>query len=499
MNIRKEKPMPESRCTLRLIIALGLISLSLLSFGCKSLTKPRVGSIRGKVVLENDSGDPAFDNADLSGIKVTLYKPVALDSTIVRIRSIYPVLGTDMHQSMVFDPRKESPVKSTTTNAEGRYEFKDVSAGQYHLVFEKDGWGPVVEHHVATGKSIDQDGEGGFGSKELVTTTMYPIVHIPATVTDEFTFKNRHTYMVGANASFLAPVHFEGHSRVRLAPNVGISFFNDIIYDDASNHYVTFTSLDHGPDDDLPPLWGAVRSYKDNQIVKNWSVEHSSGGIIMNGNHAVVTSCVIRDSDTGINIQAECSKIENIIFDGIISRAVFYDQVQGSDIIKQQVTNCIFKSCREGLRTRGQAVRISNNYFIDCDNGLFSYDGYHIIRNNTFDRNVYAICITSSTICIEYNDFYDNRYSVRFVHEYHEYLSNPRFANNNFYQTTSYAFWIRADNPQGDIDAKNNYWASSDINTIIHDANDDPELDCEIIYLPKKSQPIAGAGVVANP
>lgn len=486
------------RYILRLVMTFGLASLALLSFGCKSLTKPRVANLKGRVVLENDSGDPAFDNADLSGIKVSLYKPVALDSTIVRLQAEYPILGPVIDQSMVFDPCKEAPIKSTTTNAEGRYELRGIAIDQYHLVFEKDGWGRVVEYYVNAGKSSEQDGNE-FSSKDPRTTAMYPIVQLPSMVNDEFAFKNSHTYVVDGNASFLAPVHFAGHCRVELGPNSSISFFEDIIYDDDSPNYVIFTSLDNGSDGKAPRRWGAVRVHKENQTVKNWTVENSVSGIFVEGNHSIVRSCFVRDSDSGVHVQAEYAEIENIIFDGISSRAVYYNQVPFSEVIKQRLVNCIFKCCQEGLRTQGQAVEVANNYFIDNEYALFSFAGHHIIRNNAFDRNRDAIIINGSKICIEYNDFYHNKNSVHFTSAYYDGVPDPQFTNNNFYQTSDLAFRIATQNLRKDIDAKNNYWFASDIDSLIYDAVDAPSLIYKIIYLPKKTKVIETAGIVNNP
>lgn len=498
MYIRKETLAPGNKRAFRHILALSLITLALLSFGCKSLTKPRVANLSGKVVLENDSGDPAFDNADLSGIKVSLYKPVALDSTIVRLQANHPILGPVIDQSMVFDPCKEVPIKSTTTNAEGRYELKEIAIDQYHLVFEKDGWGRVVEYYVNAGKSVDRD-EDDFSSKDRRSTTMYPIVQLPSMVNGEFVFKNRHMYVVDGSVGFTAPVHFEGHCRVELAPNSNISFFEDIIYDDVSSNYVTFTSLDSGPDGKAPLRWGMVRIHKDNQTIKNWTVENSASGIFVEGNHSIVRSCLIRNSDSGIHVQAEYSEIENIIFDVISSRAVYYNQVSPSDVIKQRLVNCIFKSCQEGLRTQGQGVEVANNYFIENEHALFSFAGHHIIRNNTFDRNKDAIIINGSKICIEYNEFYHNKNSVHISGAYYDGVPDPQFANNNFYQTSDLAFRIATQGLRKDIDAKNNYWLASDIDSIIYDALDAPAIVYKIIYLPKKAKVIEIAGIVNNP
>ena len=484
---------------LRLIIVLGLISLFLLSVACKPLTKPRVFNLSGKVVLENDSGDPAFDNVNLSGIKVSLYKPASPDSIIARLKESYPILGPDMEQPMIFDPCKETPIKSTTTNTEGKYEFKGIAIGRYHLVFEKNGWGRVTEYYVHAGKSADRDGDDSLSFQLRRTTIMYPIVHLPAIVNNEFTFEHRHTYVVDGNVSFLAPVHFAGHSRVELAQGSNIDFFEDLIYDDIGNNFLTFTSLSDAPDGKAPPLWGAIRSHKENQTIRNWTVENSVDGIVVAGDHSSVKSCIIRDSGFGIHIWTEYAEIANIIFDRISCSAVSYSQMSSSEVIKQWLINCMFISCQEGLRTQGRAVEVANNYFIDNEYALFSTAGHHIIRNNAFDRNRNALIVKGSKICIEYNDFYHNTNSVILASFCVDGSPDPQFANNNFYQTSDFAFRISTYYLDKDIDAENNYWVAADIDAIIYDAVDNPLLGYKIIYLPKKAEVVESAGITNSP
>jgi hypothetical protein len=82
---------------------------------------------------------------------------------------------------------------------------------------------------------------------------------------------------------------------------------------------------------------------------------------------------------------------------------------------------------------------------------------------------------------------------------YYDGVPDPQFVNNNFYQTSDLAFRIATQGLRKDIDAKNNYWFASDIDSIIYDAVDAPSLIYKIIYLPKKTKVIETAGIVNNP
>ena len=63
----------------------------------------------------------------------------------------------------------------------------------------------MTEYYVHAGKSADRDGDDSLSFQLRRTTIMYPIVHLPAIVNNEFTFEHRHTYVVDGNVSFLAP------------------------------------------------------------------------------------------------------------------------------------------------------------------------------------------------------------------------------------------------------------------------------------------------------
>ena len=81
------------------------ILLSFTLFSCSTSTKPETGSLSGKVILVNDTGDPALDPVDYSGITVALYNLAYLDTTIVRINNQYPQIGVHINQETEFDHR----------------------------------------------------------------------------------------------------------------------------------------------------------------------------------------------------------------------------------------------------------------------------------------------------------------------------------------------------------------------------------------------------------
>ncbi|MFC2088720.1 hypothetical protein ACFLSX_03885, partial [Calditrichota bacterium] len=69
---------------------------------------------------------------DHSGVKVSLYKPVELDTALVRINQQYPNIGVQISQETEFDHREHTPSYSTTSNANGVWKIENVTPGTYN-------------------------------------------------------------------------------------------------------------------------------------------------------------------------------------------------------------------------------------------------------------------------------------------------------------------------------------------------------------------------------
>ena len=73
------------------------------------------------------------DTTDHSGVKVSLYKPVELDTALVRINQEYPNIGVQISQETEFDHREHEPLYTTLTNADGSWKIENVTKGEYNL------------------------------------------------------------------------------------------------------------------------------------------------------------------------------------------------------------------------------------------------------------------------------------------------------------------------------------------------------------------------------
>jgi len=102
------------------------ILLSFTMICCSTSTKPETGTLSGKVILVNDTGDPDLDPIDYSGITVALYNLAFLDTTIIRINNQYSQIGVQINQETKFDHRYQETVIKNLTNAVGSFKLEDI-------------------------------------------------------------------------------------------------------------------------------------------------------------------------------------------------------------------------------------------------------------------------------------------------------------------------------------------------------------------------------------
>ena len=93
---------------------------------CSLINDPDKTTVSGIVKLE--------DQTNHTGVKVSLYKLVDLDTTLVRINKQYPNIGIQVFQETEFNHREQTPVYTTTTNKDGKWEIKDVDKDNYNIV-----------------------------------------------------------------------------------------------------------------------------------------------------------------------------------------------------------------------------------------------------------------------------------------------------------------------------------------------------------------------------
>lgn len=132
-KILKKLEMMKFTCKKLTILMTRFLPFSLFLLTCitcsKSPSENETVVFTGTVTLEGKQ--------DHSGVTVSLYKPVELDTALVRINQQYPQIGVQISQETEFDHREHSPSYSTSTNA---LKIEDVTPGTYNVIAEKDSY-----------------------------------------------------------------------------------------------------------------------------------------------------------------------------------------------------------------------------------------------------------------------------------------------------------------------------------------------------------------------
>jgi len=490
-----------NRRDLTAIVLLALLLLLLLS--CS--TKPKDGSISGNVVLSNDSGDPAYDTMDLSGVKVSLYNTVLLDSTILRLNQEYPNIGVIINQETEFKQKNQTAFKTAITDATGFFVFDQIPMGEYNLVFEKDGWGRVFRYNIKPNTEsrsslfdvFNEDDRRIMLKKDEVkslTVVMYPIQILNSTIYNSFSFEADHCYRVMSDAYMYGECIFEGRSRIEVQAGSIINLYSDVI--SSGEGYCTIETYDDGSSSGQSK-WDSMCVYSSNNVLTSFIITDSNAGIVFWGSGNEVSNSIIRKSNSGVHPVGLNTIICNVIFQDISNRAVLLEQSAGQESISFTLEKSILFKCVEGIRTMGNAVSIKNNYFLENDISVFSFNGFHEIRNNNFDRNNRVLICAGTIIPIEYNNFYQgNANGILFSYQYYSNVSNPLLNYNNFYMTSGLVIELHSRTTISNIDAKNSYWAAPDIDAMIWDRNDSQDISHFVEYLPVRFQAVATAGII---
>ena len=498
------------------------ILLSFTLFSCSTSTKPETGSLSGKVILVNDTSDPALDPVDYSGITVALYNLAYLDTTIVRINNQYPQIGVHINQETEFDHRYQQPVAKTITNTEGSFKLTEIISGEYNLVYFKSGWGIRYVYNVVInkGENIISDINAQItdnheisnmneGSKEKITElVLYPMKILSSTIQNDYIFQEDHCYLIIQDTSFLSSVILQNSAFVFVNLGCRIDFWNSVSMPESGKRWwITssegiFKSELNIPGDDDNILKIRIANY-DGNIIRNGKISHLMDGLEINSDDTIITKMVFTNGFTAIVLNGNSLNINQTLIKSFKSRTnVFY----GNSNISQN----IFYNNYDNLIIDSSDFNVNNNYFISNWVGIRPIYGNTIIRNNCFWNNVYGISMLASNPLIEYNEFFESkRYCIQtqpnYVQASLDYC-NPIINHNNLYAIDQIAISIKPDAHDGyfasgnigvinDIDATYNYWRAIDIDNVLYDELDSDEVHYKILFNPRINAKILSAGI----
>ncbi len=499
-----------------------LIFCVLFMFSCSSSTKPETGSLSGKIILVNDTGDPELDPIDYSGITVALYKLAVLDTTIVRINNEYPQIGVQINQETEFDHRYQQPIVKTITNADGLFKLTEIISGKYNLVYFKAGWGIRYEYNIVVNKGENYifdtkaQVQGHYKSSDIIYGSgkensefvLYPMKYLSSTIQNSYVFQEDHSYLITQDTSFLSSVVLQNSAFVFINPGCRVDFWDSVSMPESGKRWwITsskgiFTNEMNIPSDDDNILKIRLANYNGINI-RNGKISHIMDGVEINSDETNINEMVFTNGFTALVSNGNNLNLNYTLIKGFKSRT---NVLYGNSNISQN----IFYNNYDNLIVDSSDFYVNNNYFNSNWVGIRPIYGNTIIRNNCFWYNDYGISLLGSSPLIEYNEFYGSkRYCIQtqpnYVQASLDYC-NPIINHNNIYALNQIAISIKPDTHNGyyasgnigvenDINATHNYWRATDINDVIYDEDDSEEVHYKILFDPRINSRIISAGI----
>ncbi|MDD5689720.1 MAG: hypothetical protein PHQ76_05555 [Caldisericia bacterium] len=466
---------------------------------CSSSTKPETGSLSGKIILVNDTGDPALDPIDYSGITVALYEIQPLDTTLVRINNEYPQIGIPISYKTEFDHRLYAARYSFQTNPEGNISFSNISTGHYHIVVLKEGWGYLYLYNVEIKKGENLLMKYIQGDNLI----LYPDRIMPAATSNPYLFFSGKHYVFNKNSVMLNDVTIEPGAILRIEPNCDLKFAGNVtIGNNSVSERFIITSNDkiyETNNTNQITLCDKVKFLTTNIInINRGKVSFIQNGLQFNGEFNVENMIF---TDTGASIvgtMAPCIISKSLFKNGTSIGQSLYGSVNiTNNVFYNNSDKCMILYDSEGI--------VSNNYFINNKIGCQPFRGSYELSHNCFDKNEIGIAPCTSDPNIIYNRFYNDQFNL----EFSAYLQqtgiitycNPLIQYNNFYATHKiiniigsnglYLFVFGTPTGlNGPLNCPNNYWAAINPADLIY-----PNEYINFIYLPRSLLPIYNAGI----
>lgn len=498
---------------LRSILVLLAVLLILFTFSCSDSTSPKTGSLSGRVVLVNDTGDLSLDPVDFSGVTIALYELAVLDTTIVRINQEYPHIGVQISQETEFDHRLQNPVAVVISDAEGSYTFNKIPYGDYNLVCYKEGWGYAYTLNVtvddAPNKEVVAHKEAYLSFRKKIDTILYPERIMPSVIHEELSLETGRVYKFMNDTIVLGSIVMESGTKLLIYPGCDISFHSQVLVSGESN-FTRITSSDkmyQSSKTSSISSFGKLSINSSSDVnLSNLLISHCSIGIDIVAQDFHASGVRIRKADaSGLFLRAQTSSVENVL----VSSCQGYGIYAYNEVI---ISNSVFlrNSCAIMLaETNGTVV---DNYLYSNNIGLLPFYGENIISYNCFDANNFAIAACASDPLIERNSFFDNDHDI----ELNQYLvsaqassfCSPDVRNNNFYGDGFFFDLLGHNSVYTYTDGRprvgvnnnqsypNNYYRPANLVSHIYDGNHPgSSLTYTVNCLPRANLPFAGAGI----
>lgn len=479
-----------------LVVCYGVFIISIiLCTSCSKPTENQNSSLKGSVLLINDTNDPANNPLDFSGVSVALYNLAVLDTAIVRINQSHPNIGVHISQETEFDHRYQNPIAQTSTAPDGSFQFSDIPAGSYNIAFVKQGWSLVYKYEV----KIEPAKESVIEPIEILLAET-----INGFVSSAFTFLSDKTYVINGDTSFLGQVSIQTGSQVMIDSGVSVIFYDTFVSNDvggsskfwkvcSSYNLYTIGSIEIPSQQYINSL-----SFRGaNLSISNGLFRHFTNGVTVTSLESDISNIDIMHFDSGLLLNDSNCHIDQASIRLGSNRGIHVTSIADSVSISNSV---IYKNFDGVILYTGGGFSVSNSYFYANSNALRPENCTGVIKNNNFDLNNVDILQYVSDCTITSNNFYN---SIGLTIRPRSYsLINY----NNFYKTGQYFVNIRRPDgshtyAQSNVNAKYNYWKVANIDDYILDASDNvdyPGHECPyyVITTNRLGSPNQSAGII---
>ncbi|KAA3617042.1 MAG: hypothetical protein D8M58_04400 [Calditrichaeota bacterium] len=420
-----EKNNMGSRFSLRLFLLLSikLLLISAFILSCSESVSNNEVTFSGTVTLEGET--------DFSGVTVSLYEPVELDTALVRINEQYPNIGVQISQETEFDHRAvdsfDNPleaVATTTTSADGSWQIK-VEEGVYNVVVEKEGFGWKYEYEAEYSKDLSS-----VLKPEIVLSGEYfnslQIAAYSFVLIESKTIFNFGTIL-----------QVEKGSIIRFDEDCKIEIKGEILLNGTSDEPIHFISK-------------MAENYGELSLKQTTSF--------------MVNNTIFRDTEFGIFF----STVSN----GSIEKVYFRGNkfgIGGFNSSNIDIKNCAFIECEDGVNLDKSSFSIQKNIFYHNSNGILSQENSNTtIKNNLFEKSqIYGVSFNFGRSPGSYTHLLNHTITFNDFAGNNEHLYVGRIAkcitnNNNFYTIAGNYVVTDGISYVDTLDFKNNYWSTID-------------------------------------
>lgn len=479
-----------------------LFLLLMFLFGCTSSTNPIKGNINGTLILEGLK--------DHSGINVMLFKADVVNEAIKDVQERYPQLAFTVSDELVFDHRTFQSLASVLTTNTGSFAFDKLHYGKYIIAFFKEEWGYKYLFEIV----LNSDYYSINAHYDIEDLSLHPVVSLPASVTDDYTFARGHTYIVEQDVLFLegSNLFVEPKSIILLDPGKKITILGSSVFPDGEEYIIVTSSsaVYNEPPSEIQNGDGLV-FLNQTGTIKNLCMSYLNTALYVRSSNTRIQNVMIRNSNFGItNFQVSNVSISGCVFienNNVNGAAIYNNLVDGF-----HADHCMFSNNYLSVINEVTIEALIENCFFGGGNVEFRniYDSETIFRYNTLENTATAIENTGRSNLHLFSNSIKANICVKTYHTLNWYNSINHgwtsATNNNFFATElcveSKARYYSTSTAYP-LDFKQNYWGTTNINTIAELIVDYHELGehdtewvwSEVLFQPYKSTEVVNAGI----